>query len=129
MCPEMVFLFFELFRILMDRDVSGIWQTTQHASDRGESPKQRRLDASGRRSWHRRMDGVVFEYPCKWTRVLPHLDQGVVWLGSLLPVSRRYERMRRMLLDTRRRGKRYQMLTLRTGRRRRATQGPLTRPC
>src|SRR4051812_18787668 len=124
MCPEVFFFFFlNCFAFLWISIVSGIWQATQHASDRGERLRQRRLDASGRRSWHRRRDGVVSEYPCKWTRVLPHLDRGVVWLGYLLPVSRRYERRRRRRrrrqLDARRRRK-YRMLTLRTGRRRRA---------
>src|SRR4051812_19555445 len=55
--------------------------TNQHASDRGESLRQRRLDASGRRrSWCRPRDGgraedAVCEFPWTWERV--HLLQNL----------------------------------------------------
>src|SRR4051794_32823275 len=63
--------------------------TNQHASDRGESPRLRRLDASGRRrSWRRHRDGAgdaVCEYPRTWERVHLLQDLGVGWLEYLLP--------------------------------------------
>src|SRR3954471_24408922 len=111
--------------------------TNQHASDRVERPRLRRLGASGRRrSWRRNRDGGragddVCEFPWTWERVPLHLDLGVGWLGYLLPASERRRRRRWQLHTLSRRG--YQMLTLHLGRRmsrRTATrEGPLTLPC
>src|SRR3954464_10379612 len=56
--------------------------TNQHASDRGESPRLRRLDASGRRrSWRRprdrgRVGDVVREFPWTWEGAPLHLNLG-----------------------------------------------------
>src|SRR3954464_6113916 len=56
--------------------------TNQHTSDRGESLRLRRLDASGRRrSWRRPRDGgragdVVREFPWTWEGAPLHLNLG-----------------------------------------------------
>src|SRR3954471_10466183 len=128
--PEVHFFFVFSFvsHINRFRLFTGSCQTSQHASDRGESPRLRRLDAS----WRRPMDGggdgdAVSAFHRTWWRV--HLLQalGVGWLGYLLPASERM-RMRR------RRRRSYRMLTLQSGRRRSRRwiairEGVLTLPC
>src|SRR3954462_5854639 len=137
--PEVHFFFVFSFvsHINRFRLFTGSCQTSQHASDRRESPRLRRLDASGRRrSWRRPRDGgrdgdAVSAFHRTWWRV--HLLQalGVGWLGYLLPASER----RRMRMRMRRRS--YWMLTLQAGRRRSRRsrrwiafrEGLLTLPC
>src|SRR3954464_13408203 len=76
------FVFSFVSHINRFRLFTGSCQTSQHASDRGESPRLCRLDASGRRrSWRRPRDAVS-AFHRTWWRV--HLLQalGVGWLGS-----------------------------------------------
>src|SRR3954469_4905226 len=100
-CTRSSFFFSFVSHINRFQLFTGTCQTTnQHASDREESPRLRRLDASGRRrSWRRPRDGgragdAVCEFPWTWERVHLVQDLGVGWLGHLLPASERRRRWR-----------------------------------
>src|SRR4051812_12072497 len=78
-CTRSSFFFFSFVsHINRFRLFTGTCQATnQHASDRGESPRLRRLDASGRRcSWRRPRDGGRPGTPCASSR---GRGRGYIW--------------------------------------------------